>query len=207
MSAPERRPQTSKPVASNGLIAVCCLAFVASMVGAAYAAVPLYNMFCKATGFGGTTQVAEAAPAQTIDRSFEVRFDSNINPALPWTFEPEQRSVSVKAGEVRTVYYKITNLSDKTTYASAAYNVTPQETGAYFSKIQCFCFTNQSLAPGESRELPVVFFVDPAIDKVGYLHGVKTITLSYTYYPAKPPATPVATAEPNTTNTPTKPQL
>ncbi len=192
-----------KPKASNGLIALCCVAFVASMVGAAYASVPLYSLFCKVTGFGGTTRVAEAAPTRTIDRSFEVRFDSNINPALPWKFEPEQRSISVKAGEVKTVYYKITNLSQETTYASAAYNVTPTDTGAYFSKIQCFCFTSQSLAPGESRELPVVFFVDPAIDQVDYLHGVKTITLSYTYYPAKPPATPVAAAEPNTT----KPQL
>ncbi|GLS22504.1 cytochrome c oxidase assembly protein CtaG [Labrys miyagiensis] len=202
------RPQTPQgrtrhPKASNGLIAVCCLAFVASMVGAAYASVPLYTLFCKVTGFGGTTRVAEAAPAQTIDRSFEVRFDSNINPALPWKFEPEQRSITVKAGEVKTIYYKITNLYSETTWASAAYNVTPQETGAYFSKIQCFCFTSQSLAPGESRELPVVFFVDPAIDKVDYLRGVKTITLSYTYYPAKQPATPVAAAEPATT----KPQL
>jgi cytochrome c oxidase assembly protein subunit 11 len=202
MSMPER-PQ---PKASNGLIAVCCLAFVASMVGAAYASVPLYSLFCKVTGFGGTTRVAEAGPAQTIDRTFDVRFDSNINPALPWKFEPEQRSVTVKAGEVKTIYYKITNLSQKATHASAAYNVTPTDTGAYFSKIQCFCFTSQTLAPGESRELPVVFFVDPAIDKVDYLHGVKTITLSYTYYPATPPTTPVATAASNSTNT-TKPQL
>jgi cytochrome c oxidase assembly protein subunit 11 len=202
MNTPER-PQAPQPKLSNGLIAVCCIAFVASMVGAAYASVPLYTLFCKVTGFGGTTKVAEAAPGHMLDRSFDVRFDSNINPALPWKFEPEQRSVSVKAGEVKTIYYKITNLSNETTYASAAYNVTPQETGAYFSKIQCFCFTSQSLGPGESRDLPVVFFVDPAIDKVDYLKGVKTITLSYTYYPAKPPATPVATAEPDKT----KPQL
>jgi cytochrome c oxidase assembly protein subunit 11 len=202
MTTPEH-PRTQRPKLSNGLIAVCCLTFVASMVGAAYASVPLYSLFCKVTGFGGTTQVAEAAPAGTIDRSFEVRFDSNINSALPWTFEPEQRSVSVKAGEVKTIYYKITNLSNETTYASAAYNVAPQETGAFFSKIQCFCFTSQSLAPGESRELPVVFFVDPAIDKVDYLKSVKTITLSYTYYPAKPPATPVAAAEADKT----KPKL
>ncbi|WP_434955315.1 MULTISPECIES: cytochrome c oxidase assembly protein [unclassified Labrys (in: a-proteobacteria)] len=195
-----------RPKVSNGVIAVSCIAFVASMVGAAYASVPLYTLFCQVTGFGGTTRVAETAPSQVLDRTFEVRFDSNINPALPWKFEPEQRSVTVKAGEVKTVYYKITNLSSETTYAAAAYNVTPQETGAYFSKIQCFCFTNQKLGPGESQELPVVFFVDPAIDKADYLAGVHTITLSYTYYPAKPPVTPVAAAEPKTDNS-SKPQL
>ncbi|WP_448951285.1 cytochrome c oxidase assembly protein [Labrys neptuniae] len=198
MSDTPEPPRPSRPRTSNGVIAVSCAAFVASMVGAAYAAVPLYTLFCQVTGFGGKTRVAEQAPSHTLDRSFQVRFDSNINPALPWKFEPEQRLVTVKAGEVKTVYYRITNLSSETTYAAAAYNVTPQETGAYFSKIQCFCFTNQKLGPGESQELPVVFFVDPAIDKVDYLAGVKTITLSYTYYPAKPPATPLAAAEPKT---------
>ncbi|MDT3382577.1 cytochrome c oxidase assembly protein [Labrys neptuniae] len=206
MAGTPDKPSSSRPKVGNGVIAVSCIAFVASMVGAAYAAVPLYTLFCQVTGFAGTTRVAEAAPGQVLDRSFEVRFDSNINPALPWKFEPEQRSVTVKAGEVKTVYYKITNLSQETTYAAAAYNVTPQETGAYFSKIQCFCFTNQKLGPGESQELPVVFFVDPAIDKVDYLAGVHTITLSYTYYPAKPPVTPLAAAEPKT-DTSSKPQL
>ena len=209
MSASEaEKPQTGpsadrKAPGSNKLVAVCCLAFVASMVGAAYAAVPLYSLFCKVTGYGGTTRIAVQAPAHTIDRSFEVRFDANITASLPWKFEPETRSVTVKAGEVKTVYYKITNTSSQTTHATASYNVTPLETGAFFSKIQCFCFTSQTLGPGESQELPVVFFVDPAIDGDQDLFSVKTITLSYTYYPAKAQVTPVAAAAPSET----KPQL
>ncbi|MDQ0391557.1 cytochrome c oxidase assembly protein [Labrys monachus] len=196
-------PDRKKTRTSNRLVAVCCVAFVGSMLGAAYAAVPLYSLFCRVTGYGGTTRVAAQAPGRTIDRSFEVRFDSNINAALPWKFEPETRSVQVRAGEVKTVYYRITNLSSQATHATASYNVTPLETGAFFSKIQCFCFSSQTLGPGESQELPVVFFVDPAIDEDRDLHGVKTITLSYTYYPAKPSATPIAEA----TSSNTKPQL
>jgi len=178
------------------LIALCCGAFVLSMIGAAYAAVPLYSLFCKVTGYAGTTRVAAAAPSRTLDRSFDISFDANINRDLPWTFVPEARRVTVKAGEVKTIYYKITNTSQSPTVGVAAYNVTPMETGAFFSKIQCFCFTEQKLGPGESLELPVVFFVDPAIADNKALDDVRDVTLSYTYYPAKRPASPVAAATP-----------
>jgi len=188
------------------LIALCCGAFVLSMVGAAYAAVPLYSLFCKVTGYAGTTRVAATAPTRVVDRTLDISFDANINRDLPWTFVPETRRVTVKAGEVKTIYYKITNTSQAPTIGVAAYNVTPMETGAFFSKIQCFCFTEQKLGPGESLELPVVFFVDPAIADNKALDDVRDITLSYTYYPAKRPASPVAAATPQPAS-PVKPQL
>lgn len=201
MSESANTPETRKP--RHGMVAVCCLAFVAAMIGAAYAAVPFYNMFCRLTGYAGTTQRAAAAPGRVLDRSFEVRFDSNMNGGLPWKFTPEATSVTVKAGEVKTVYYKVTNFSHEATRGVASYNVTPMETGAFFSKIQCFCFSDQSLKPGETRELPVVFFIDPAIADDKALDNIATITLSYTFYPAVKPATPVAAA----TSKPQSPQL
>jgi len=198
----------SSPRTSHRLIGLCCGAFVVSMLGAAYAAVPLYSLFCKVTGYAGTTRVATVAPGRTIDRAFDVSFDANISRELPWTFEPDAHRVTVKAGEVKTIYYKITNTSHAETTGIAAYNVTPTETGAYFSKIQCFCFTEQKLAPGETLELPVVFFVDPAIADDRNLDTVREITLSYTYYPAKRTTTPVASAAPLPGNlSPAKPQL
>ena len=204
MTNPGRNPLARQ----HRLIALCCGAFVLSMVGAAYAAVPLYSLFCKVTGYAGTTRVAAQAPGRTLDRQFDISFDSNINRELPWTFVPEARRVTVKAGEVKTIYYRITNTSQRETTGVAAYNVTPMETGAFFSKIQCFCFTEQKLGPGQSLELPVVFFVDPAVGDNKALDDVREITLSYTYYPAKRPATPVAAATPSPQNlSPAKPQL
>ena len=147
------------------IVAGACGVFVAFMVGMAYAAVPLYDWFCKATGFGGTTQVATAAPAAVLDRMITVRFDANIAAGLPWRFEPEVNSINVKLGEVATVYYTVTNLSARETLGQATYNVSPPTVGAYFSKINCFCFTEQRLKPGERREMAVVFFVDPALAK------------------------------------------
>src|SRR4051794_26481283 len=184
-------------------VALGCAVFVGAMVGAAYAAVPLYDLFCKVTGYAGTTRKVAAAPGRVLDRSFEVRFDSNMNGALPWKFTPETPSVSVHAGEVRTIYYRVTNFGPDELRGIASYNVTPMETGAFFSKISCFCFSEQVLKPGETRELPVVFFVDPAIADQKALDDIRTITLSYTFFPAKPPATPVAGATPK----PDKPQL
>ena len=155
------------------------------MIGAAYAAVPLYNWFCRTTGFGGTPQVATAVPADILDRKLKVRFDANVAGGLPWRFEPEQNSIEVKVGEVVTVSYRVVNESARETVGIASYNVSPPTVGAYFSKINCFCFTDQRLKAGETRDMAVVFFVAPDIVKDSEQDGVETITLSYTMYPAR----------------------
>jgi cytochrome c oxidase assembly protein subunit 11 len=173
-------------------VAAACGVFVALMVGMAYAAVPLYSWFCRTTGFGGTTQVATVAPAGVLDRKVTVRFDANIGPGLPWRFEPEVNAIDVKIGEVATVYYTVVNQSARETVGQAAYNVTPTTVGAYFSKINCFCFTEQRLKPGEKREMAVVFFVEPALAKDSDQDDLNTITLSYTFYPVREPQRPVA---------------
>ncbi|TMJ90605.1 MAG: cytochrome c oxidase assembly protein [Alphaproteobacteria bacterium] len=167
------------------LVAGACGVFVAAMIGAAYAAVPLYNWFCRTTGFGGTPQVATAAPADILDRKLKVRFDANVAGGLPWRFEPEQNSIEVKVGEVVTVSYRVVNESARETVGIASYNVSPPTVGAYFSKINCFCFTDQRLKAGETRDMAVVFFVAPDIVKDSEQDGVETITLSYTMYPAR----------------------
>lgn len=174
------------------VLAAGCGAFVAVMVGAAYAAVPLYNWFCRTTGFGGTTQVSTAAPSQVLGRTITVRFDANVAPGLPWRFVPEKNSIDVRIGEVLTVNYVVTNLAARETVGQASYNVTPPTTGAYFQKINCFCFTEQSMQAGETREMPVVFYVDPALAQDAEQNGLNTITLSYTYFPVR--AEPVASA-------------
>jgi len=175
------------------VVAAACGAFVAIMVGAAYAAVPLYNWFCRTTGFGGTTQVSTAAPSQVLGRIITVRFDANVAPGLPWRFVPEKNSVDVRIGEVLTVNYMVTNLAARDTVGQASYNVTPPTTGAYFQKINCFCFTEQSIKAGETREMPVVFYVDPALAQDAEQNGLNTITLSYTYFPVR--QEPVASAQ------------
>jgi cytochrome c oxidase assembly protein subunit 11 len=167
------------------LVAAACGVFVAVMLGAAYAAVPLYNWFCRTTGFGGTTQVATAAPAHILDRKLKVRFDANVVGGLPWRFEPEQTSIEVKIGEVVTVNYRVVNESARETVGIASYNVSPPTAGAYFSKINCFCFIDQRLKAGEKRDMAVVFFVDPELVKDSEHDGLDTITLSYTMYPAR----------------------
>jgi cytochrome c oxidase assembly protein subunit 11 len=195
-------PVAPKPVPRIGRdvrIGAACGLLVALMVGAAYAAVPFYNWFCRATGFNGTTQVAKVAPTGApLARTVAVRFDSNVSGGLPWKFEPEQTEIKVRIGEVVTVYYTVTNLSARTTTGQASYNVTPLTVGSYFTKINCFCFTEQTMAPGEKREMAVVFYVDQAIAKDSDNDGVNTITLSYTFYPVKDPvAKPVAAGEPD----------
>ncbi len=167
-------------------IAASCGMFVAFMVGMAYAAVPLYGWFCRTTGFGGTPQIATVAPSQISDRKITVRFDSNVGAGLPWRFEPERTSIDMRLGEVVTVYYTVTNLSQQETGGQAAYNVAPTTVGAYFVKINCFCFTEQHLAPGETREMAVVFYVDPELTKDSDQDDLNTITLSYTFFPLRP---------------------
>ena len=178
------------------IVAVACGFFVAAMVGASYAAVPFYNWFCRATGYGGTTQVATSAPSGVLDRKVIVRFDANVAPGLPWRFEPEQNSIEVKLGEVATVHYRVINEAARAITAQATYNVTPLQVGSYFQKINCFCFTEQRLKPAETREMTVVFYVDPAMvtDPDGVT--VNTITLSYTFYQQREPSKPVADGAP-----------
>jgi cytochrome c oxidase assembly protein subunit 11 len=174
------------------IVAVACGFTVALMIGAAYAAVPFYNWFCRVTGFAGTTQVAISGPAGMIDRTVIVRFDANVGPGLPWRFEPEQNAIQLKLGQVATVKYRVINQAARTITASAAYNVTPLTVGAYFDKINCFCFTEQTLKAGEHREMPVVFYVDPALAKDADGKDLDTITLSYTFYPVRQSGKPVA---------------
>jgi cytochrome c oxidase assembly protein subunit 11 len=178
------------------IVAVACGLCAAFMVGAAYAAVPFYNWFCRVTGFNGTTQVATSAPGTVLDHRITVRFDANTGPGLPWRFEPEQRTIEVRLGEVVTVNYLVVNEAARPITASAAYNVTPLTMGAFFQKINCFCFTDQTLKPGEKREMPVVFYIDPAMAKDADGAGTNTITLSYTFYPQREPSRPVATSAP-----------
>jgi len=175
-------------------IAAACGGFVACMVGAAYAAVPLYNWFCRTTGFAGTTQVSHAAPEHVLGRALTVRFDSNVMPGLPWKFEPEQNAIMLRIGEVATVHYKVINMAARQITAQASYNVTPTTVGAYFDKINCFCFTQQTLKAGETREMTVVFYVDPSIVKDSDHDTLNTITLSYTFYRLPDAEQPVADA-------------
>ena len=180
----------------DAIVAVTCGLCVAVMVGAAYAAVPFYDWFCRATGFNGTTQVATAGPAGMIDRDVTVRFDANVGPGLAWRFEPEQGPIEVKLGQVVTVYYRAINETARPITASAAYNVAPLTAGSYFQKINCFCFTEQTMAPGEKRQMPVVFYVDPKLAADRENDGLNSITLSYTFYPVRS-AEPVASGEPD----------
>jgi len=178
--------KTSPRLGRDAVVAGICGLVVVLMVGAAYAAVPFYNWFCRATGFNGTTQVATSAPSSgPLARKIAVRFDSNVAGGLPWKFEPEKTEIEVRIGEVVTVYYTVTNQSARATAGQAAYNVAPLTVGAYFQKINCFCFTEQTMAPGEKREMPVVFYVDPAVVADHDNDTLNTITLSYTFYPVR----------------------
>jgi cytochrome c oxidase assembly protein subunit 11 len=199
MPAASRNTALRGGLTCDALVAAVCALVVVLMIGASYAAVPFYNWFCRATGFNGTTQVATSAPsAAPLARKIAVRFDSNVAGGLPWKFVPEQTEIEVRIGEVVTVFYTVTNQSARTTTGQAAYNVAPLTVGAYFSKINCFCFTEQTMAPGEKREMPVVFYVDPSIVNDSDNDGLNTITLSYTFYPVRDPAAkPLAASEPD----------
>jgi cytochrome c oxidase assembly protein subunit 11 len=188
MSETTNRTRTRRDM----IVAASCGVFVALMVGASYASVPLYDWFCRTTGFGGRPQIATAAPQGALGRTLTVRFDANVTGGLPWRFEPERNAIDVKLGEVVTVNFMVTNLAARATVGQAAYNVAPPTSGGYFNKINCFCFTEQRLGPGEKREMPVVFYVDPALTKDSELDDLNTITLSYSFYPVREPARPVA---------------
>ena len=158
------------------------VSIVVGMAGLAYASVPLYDLFCKVTGYGGTPQIAEILPSVVGSREMTVRFNADVNRDLPWEFRPVNGKVMVRVGEPTLVYYRVKNLSDKTIIGTATYNVTPLRAGSYFSKIDCFCFAEQELKPGESVELPVSFFVETSIESDPSMEDINTVTLSYTFF-------------------------
>ncbi len=162
-------------------------AAVAGMTGLAFAAVPLYDAFCRITGYGGRTQEAAASPGQVLDQRIAIRFDANIAPGVPIEFAPKQNMESLRIGETGLAFYRIRNTSDEPVTVRASYNVAPHVAGQYFAKLECFCFQDRVLAPGEEAELPVVFFVDPDIASDPDTRGVNTITLSYTYFRSTAP--------------------
>ena len=166
----------------NTRTALLMALIVAAMVGLAFASVPLYRMFCQLTGFDGTPLRAERAPG-AVAGQVGVRFDANVHPGLPWRFEPEQTVVRVKPGAQTQIFYRAQNLSAKTITGQAVFNVSPDQVGKYFKKIQCFCFTEQTLKAGEAKDMPVLFFVDPAIKRDPDTKDIDEITLSYTFYP------------------------
>ncbi|MEQ8655025.1 MAG: cytochrome c oxidase assembly protein [Kiloniellales bacterium] len=183
MAAPDaNQDRTGNRKRANGRLAMGLGVLVCGMVGLSFAAVPLYELFCQVTGYGGTTQVSEAVPEEVLEREMKIRFDANVSPELPWTFQPEQRQVTVKLGEPTLIFYVATNQAEVATAGTATFNVTPQKAGQYFNKVQCFCFTEQLLNPGQQMDMGVSFFVDPALAEDPNLAEVKTITLSYTFF-------------------------
>ncbi|WP_299867706.1 cytochrome c oxidase assembly protein [uncultured Hoeflea sp.] len=187
---------------SNRRVVIACSAFVASMLGVSYAAVPLYELFCQVTGYGGTIQRAEQMSDTILDRTIKVRFDANVASGLPWDFKPAQREIEVRIGETIQIGYAAQNISETTTMGQATFNVTPMAAGAYFNKVQCFCFTETELKPGETMDMPVLFFVDPAIVEAAETKNIDAITLSYTFFPheaEKPVAAVAAPVQDNKT--------
>lgn len=167
----------------NMRVVVACVGFVGAMVGMSYAAVPLYKIFCQVTGYGGTTQRVTQVSDKILDRNIRIHFDANTGGGLDWKFAPEKRNIEIRIGETVQANYYAVNTSDKPLTGQATYNVTPLQAGAYFNKVECFCFTETTLEPGEKLEMPVVFYVDPDIINDEDTHLISTITLSYTFYP------------------------
>ncbi|MEQ8286425.1 cytochrome c oxidase assembly protein [Thalassospira sp.] len=171
-----------KMKAQNKRVLLSCVVVVGGMVGMAYASVPLYKLFCQVTGFGGTTQVAAQAPTAVSEKTIKIRFNADVNSGLNWQFKPEQREITVRLGEDNLAHYMAENMSVHPITGQAVYNVTPLKAGQYFSKIACFCFDEQTLQPGQRVDMPVSFYVDPAIAEDMNTRDVKTITLSYTFF-------------------------
>ena len=184
----QQRTSSDEATRGNRKVALIFSCVALGMLGMSYAAVPLYQIFCQVTGYGGTTQRAAAAPTTVLDRTITVRFDANVS-GLPWKFEPVVRRMDVRIGENSLAFYRATNISAKPSTGTASFNVTPEITGGFFNKLACFCFTEQTLAPGESIDMPVSFFVDPTLVDDKDATKVSEITLSYTFYPAAKPRT------------------
>lgn len=166
----------------HGVVALALAGLVATMLGLAFASVPLYRLFCQATGFGGVPQRADRAPNEILDRTIRIRFDANVDRSLPWTFLPDQRVMDVKIGDTALAFFKATNNTDAAVTGRAVFNVAPELAGRYFTKIECFCFKQQTLAAHASAEMPVTFFVDPKIVDDEDTKSISEITLSYTFY-------------------------
>ncbi len=196
MTQPNQTEQMKERAArqsrTNRTVALSLLLFVSCMVGVAYAAVPLYDLFCRVTGYGGTTQTAETSPVQVIDRKMTIRFDANVAGGLDWDFKPVTRPVTIKVGQTAEADYEVINLGKAPSAGTATFNVTPQAAGIYFNKLDCFCFTEQVVKAGESLKMPVVFFVDPDIDQDPNMAFIDTITLSYTFFPKEQEAASLA---------------
>lgn len=174
----------------NRKVGLICLAVFFGMVGAAYASIPLYRAFCQVTGFDGTVSKAKAAPTAVSDKTVTVRFDANSRD-LPFTFTAEQTSQEVKLGETKLAFFRVVNKSDKPVTARATFNVVPEQAGPHFKKLQCFCFSDQTIAAGQTVDMPVLYFVDPKYAEDFETRGKREITLSYTFFPATDaPATP-----------------
>jgi cytochrome c oxidase assembly protein subunit 11 len=180
---PSESAAARAPSRRNRNIALICAAVFFGMVGAAYAAIPLYRAFCQATGFDGTVSRAKAAPAAVVDHLVTVRFDANLHD-LPWSFTAEQTAQSVKLGETKLAFFKVTNESDRPVTGRAVFNVVPEQAGPYFKKLQCFCFSDQTIGPRQTVEMPVLYFVDPKYAQDFETKSAKEVTLSYTFYPA-----------------------
>ncbi|WP_191057741.1 cytochrome c oxidase assembly protein [Geminicoccus harenae] len=193
--------------ASNTRVALVCVATIGGMVGLTAAAVPLYDLFCKVTGYGGTTQRAETAPAAASDVEVTVYFNADTAADMPWQFKPAQRSVKVRLGEEKLIFYTAENRTAQPIAGTATFNVTPFATGPYFAKIQCFCFEEQVLQPGQSVDMPVSFYVDPAMLEDPEAEHIRTITLSYTFFKDAEETRKLSTraAEPAEAGTPTPP--
>jgi cytochrome c oxidase assembly protein subunit 11 len=183
MSQPEGPRRARSAAARNARLAAICAVVFSAMVGAAFAAVPLYRAFCQATGFAGTVKRASVAPAAVSSRTVVVAFDTNTR-GVPWGFQPDQKSQVVHPGATNLAFFSVTNDSDRPVTGRAVYNVTPESAGGYFSKLECFCFKNQTLAPHASAHFPVVYFVDPRFGLDDDTKGIKEITLAYTFFPA-----------------------
>ena len=201
MTAPMTHGETQPPRRHRGfgVTAALCAVFVAGMVGMSFASVPLYRIFCQATGYGGTTRQASSAPGTALQRTIRIRFDANVGNGLGWSFRPLTREVDLKVGEVGEAVFAAENRGARATTGTAVFNVSPGEAGAYFNKIACFCFTDQTLKPGQKTDLGVTFFVDPSYADDPNLQNITTITLSYSFYPAttKPVASAATTSGSN----------
>ena len=182
MTSPSSASGASRGIRITG---IACLALALAMVGAAFAAVPLYTMFCKLTGFGGTPLVGTSAPDEVLARSVNVRFDTNVAPGLSWSFRAETAAVDARLGETQTVFFRVKNEGRDAATGISSFNVQPDQAAAFFVKMKCFCFEEQTLQPGETMDFPVVFYIDPEITKNRDLDAIGAMTLSYTYFASK----------------------